>query len=498
MQAIQDPFPDQEKHHPDCSAVTDTQLKQALMSRWPSEGAVTTIPFGFSSTPLWGDFYALAANYRYLPERLEGEQGELVKDTIRFALNKWTNASNGTLKFVEEDHSTLFSSGIFFYLGGTEKHFSTTPPISGAFTHLRIDNNGYINQAFIFLPNDKYLWENKLQNPWPMKTWTHETGHGLGFAHLHEYDDVKNILRQTKDGEYCSVMPYENEIYTDTSRCREFCIPSYAVYPGQLDSRLVKLSYVTSAMTYGSQEQILNYLINGIDVGVYSLLAVAAHTTVKAFFSNLAFYKNRPLLPKKAAMLLADAGLFSAIILLEASPWARGSYAITAATKYLPEIILNEIPPQMKAVLISNYSLYVFSAVRSFEQGQLPLPLAWSLGMSTFMTYTGQYVSALGKLSAWAMNQIPQAITLRWCTTEEVETPQDNYQLFEDGLPPAPLAASIPANIFSSNSHSFFHARQRSSFCDRLCAWLRCSADEEHDEQNVNNIPDSSVRLASV
>jgi hypothetical protein len=490
MQATQDPFPDQEKHHPDCGTVTDTQLKQAIISRWPSDSDVTTIPFSFSSMPLWGDIFALASNRNYLPERLEGEQGELVKETIRFALSKWTHSSNGTLKFVEQNHSTLFSSGLFFYLGGSEEHFSTTPPISGAFTQLRIDNNGYIHRAFIFLPNDKYLWENKVGDPWPMNTWTHETGHGLGFAHLHEYDDIKDILRQTLDGEYCSVMPYNQEIYTNTSRCHEFCTPPYAVYPGQLDARLIQLSYVTGAMTYASRDQIFNYLINGVEVGISSLLAVATHATVEAFFSNLAFYKNKPLLPKKAAMLLADAVLFTGVILLEVSPWARGFYAITAATKYLPEIILNDIPPQMKSVFTSNYSLYVFNTVGAFEQGQLPLPLAFSLGMSTFMTFTSQYVSVLGKISAWAINQIPQAITSRWCHTVEIEPPQDNYQLLEDGLPPPRTE-----NIVSSNSNSFFHARQRSSLCTRLSLWLGCSAEEEHDDQNENDIPSPSLGL---
>lgn len=471
QQRLEEQFLEADQHQPDCSVITDLQLQQAIASRWPVTDGVARIPFGFSSKPLLGSFLSAIRLSNFWPETPDDRLTEIMQTTIRFVLVKLAKASQQRIEFIEIENAHLFSSGIFFYLGGNTQHFLREED-AFAFASRRMDNNGNIKQAFVFLPNDIGNWDNEDKLPYPLMAWIHEALHALGFDHLHEFEDMKNSLSNLADGVYCSVLPYFDKIATAVSSCVENCNPPYATYPAALDKRLLSLAYVQGVTPNNSFEKESNYFLNMIESGILSFLIAGFHQSVFLFFSRLTMGRDQPIFSKNAAKMLADLSFFASIVYLELPLWLVGLFAITASAKYFPE--LEELP-------LEHLSLSAFNLGLAYRQGQLFFPLAMT-SVSNLLG-TGLGIKLLNLITEYT----------HFYTTPLVAIPVPDAVI-------EPVAEAAAETIMQStepsiNPHTFFHAKQRQSLCTRLTNWFKGATPVIIEEDENDNLLDVRVKI---
>ncbi len=459
-----------DRHNPDCSAITDSQLQQAIASRWPVVDGVAQIPFGFSNKPLWSSVFNLM-HATFLPEQIQANLAEMMQTTLRFALKIIEQASQGKIEFIEDKNTHIFSRGIFFYLGGDEKKFFAQN--MNAYAHLKIDNNGYIQQAYIFMPSDVKYWDHNA-NILFMYIWIHEIMHALGFDHLHEFPDMRSILQNTQDGLYCSVLPYANKISTAISQCTTHCNPPYTVYPGSLDKRLLQLAYTHGVLATDDFEINLNYFQNCVDIAIFSIFSAALYKNIFMFFTHLTDADNQPILTSKMAALLADLTFATAIYFLETPLWLMQLFAITAAIKYLPG--LDRLPKHAKTAL-ENLSLPALNLGVAFTQGQQPIPLALSSLGSLDSTWLGGKLHCRATLFA-TLAQVPRFIrppTIMTDIAEEVAADIESQNI-----------PAVQASVASTHTHAFFNAKRRVSRCMRFTNWIRGNKTiDENENQDL-------------
>lgn len=435
------------KHHPDCSKITDDMIKETLMGKWSETGPnkQTTIPYSFSGTPYW--FSGLvslysAIRYKIYPRQIDDKLEPLMKSAVRYGLDKWTNITNGRIKFEEMDNPRFYSNGIYFHVSTDDSLFSLG---AGAVTYVYTGNSENIKQAHIFYPDTHYFWKTWKhpgdENYWYGRAWahhtrtlTHEIGHALGIDDFTHYSDIMANLKKTKEGVFCSLMDYTTETETFISECKKDCTPSHAVFPGPVDERAINnLYYNTSSSVWGSAkaERIANYGNNISRSYIASLGTSLTHRTIDSFFENVAMYPDKPLFPKKFAHFLADATVLSGIIAMEFPVWPIVMYSITNIPKYLPQSVIDQLP--FSKYLTSNYSLYVLSLSHAIMQGYDIIPLSLTVLGNLGGTVAGQALGeCMGPRFAKVFNYIPQAITARFFPQSDEKNKQENNAVNTD------------------------------------------------------------------
>ncbi len=478
---IDDLFPDLDRHHPDCSDVTDAELSNAILSHWPIKEGVSTIPYSLSETPFWASLVFPMSVSSYLPEKVTLDTKKLMKERIRFGFDKWTNASNGTLQFVEDNNINPYSPGIFFYVGGSEQHFKeTSDNTKGAFTVRRLGFDGKFIQSYIFFPNDQWFWNTSQiedNDPaWTINTPEHEQGHALGFNHLHEYADIQSKLQNTPDGVYCSVMPYPDLISTYNSMCQTHCEPNYAVYPAALDSRMIQLTHHLS-INYFAKEMIISYGINFVDAFFIPIFIIGSYNITASFVSNLTPYRNKNIIPEKIAYFIADSGLTSGLIYLNFPMWVPGLYVATSLTKFIPEKYYDKMPTPAKKLLISHYNFYTLFTSIAYIQNYSFFAILLTAGLSSGAIRLGVWLTngshnIIGKKLAAICNKIPQAITSRnqkasQQEQRDVNSPEEKSINVTENKPEEP-------DLINSGRCTLFHSKpsRPTPTCGRLMNWL--------------------------
>lgn len=440
-------------HHPNCtSLISDDMLRETIVAKWPLEDGVAKIPVHFFEPVRYWILdeylaFAYALRFQVFPIVPQGEYKEIAKNFIRYALKNWSEATNNTIQFIEDDN--VLSKGIHFYLTST---YSLDRMDAGAFTVRSIDNNGLLEQALVFYPDDRTFWNittctfsngnryaiNTHKAAYFINTVFHEIGHALGLNHLHQYSLIQMALKNTTDGVFCSVMPYVKEITSPISGCFDIpignstaienCEPPYAVFPGQLDQRMIYLAYEKDMLaTVSLKERNLDYyLFNPIYSFCSSLTISTSHKALFELFSHLALYPNQPLLSKKKSFFISDAALLGALIYMGIPAWTLALYSITSATKYLPDNMTNQLPESLKKVLASKYSIYTLNLALAYLEGKKFVPLVLTSLASVLGSYLDCLSIPLGRGTARFLNLIPQAITARcYPVNEETENVND-------------------------------------------------------------------------
>lgn len=253
-------FPELALHHPDCTGIPDTVLSSVIHARWSQEKGVITIPYGFPKNKRWNE-YADKIHFRDAEDRggfkilppqswaTMSDYVDNIKDTIRFVLDKWTQASKNKIIFVEQSKMDLSAYGIFFILADTKENLYKKTG-GDALTMYeygdKLDLNfNTMKRAFVFLPTNKKLWDSTrypTDFAWTMRSCTHEIGHALGFTHPHYFPEIMTTLNARADGIYCSAMLYQSKI-NSAAHCKQSCTPGHGVTPGSLDEQLLRVAY---------------------------------------------------------------------------------------------------------------------------------------------------------------------------------------------------------------------------------------------------------------
>lgn len=301
-------------HKPDCSAVTDRELKKLLTSRWPIVNGIANIPYTFKQQFRWFEIQSLI-DYLFMGLVAVDNKPGVVKHAVRRILNQWETASKGAIKFFEQDG---IAKAIHFkytnnYIGTNT--IATTVTTPGYF--------GEISSAHIYLsPNIAgQLTSNSttiLQKA--LHTLRHESGHAIGTDHLHLDPDIADKLRHTREGIFCSVMTYPKFILTEISGCASYCSSFYSQQTmGSLDER-------TMALMYGNDRQALDG-IEALKFNAYcmlgaSMLSMGSYSLIGMTYNQIA--------PKKWVKPLSDLSFMSAAILMGVPAIPIGVFAFVS------------------------------------------------------------------------------------------------------------------------------------------------------------------------
>lgn len=403
---------------PDCSSVTDQQLTKAINSHWPIKEGVATIPFGFSTAPFWKNVpiaFTHGIVGRTPPTSASEKTTQAMQTGVRIALDNWSKASNGTLKFVEHTKETMFSPGIFFYFAGSAAYIDKRKPGAGAYSISSYDMFGLLKNDYIFFPYDDAIWSGDypLYREWIKNTVHHEIGHALGFEHLHEYPDMKEQLKKIPQGLFCSVMPYKQHITSNTSVCNSAisdCSESYATLPAALDERMVSIAY------HPDLSNKRNFTPKYVFEQWFSITCISfgnscVQQTISSFLSNLAIQKDKPFIPENVATLAADALVLGALIGTNFPVWVAGSFAASSAVKFIYPCVKNKLPEKMQTLLDNSSSMLMLSITLAYLQEEAMVPWFFNLLFSSLGHFGGQIVGeAIGYGCAQAVNWVPRKL----------------------------------------------------------------------------------------
>lgn len=426
-------FPDLSLHQPNTESITDAELKQAVISKWPADkNGIVKIPYRYSGGPYFGQPYegSIPAylNYGIKPVNSCGDSAYLnkVKGNIENGLKSWEAASNGKIQFYE-DKLGLHSSGISFYLADEA---SLLNEHIRAFTQIKMDNHGYLDQVSIVYPDSQKFWDvngkSNVEVAKDVRTIVHEEGHGaIGFDHPHSFENIRANIKNMPDGVFASVMPYQFLIKNEKNRCHpvpdtgDQCNPSHATLPGPLDERFVQMNYKDNIPPErGLDDYYIQMNVKNAALG--SSISSGAHQGIYSFASNLALQQPEvKTFSDNTAHLIADGAMLAGMAYLGFPLLSLGAYAVGAGMKYLPEgvtaSITDKIPEPIKAVYNSPYTSVITNIgpyAWAVYQGKDIVPMIATQLANDVGGKVGEYVGdKVGKANAYVTNTITNKVS---------------------------------------------------------------------------------------
>jgi hypothetical protein len=209
---------------PHCPSIPSQDWSQLVLGKWPS--AKISYSFSLPNTAL----QAFRSKHRLTAQGLLEKLPEDLINSMRHHFHKWQMASQGAFEFEEVEALSPEHNGI-------SVSFCSQLPSRGqeAYTEY-VHEAGELWHSHICLPT--YLTNNHL--PFHEYIKSHEIGHALGLDHLHNSASLKQALKDTAQGQACSVMPYKDEITSKLSSLPEL---SHPIEPGPLDKQMLAHLY---------------------------------------------------------------------------------------------------------------------------------------------------------------------------------------------------------------------------------------------------------------
>ncbi len=382
--------------NPDCSSITPQAYQDTFIRRRPKD---QVIYYGFAPVNFWKTLLVqLPLIFKgiipSIPSRIMRDS---MSQNMRIIFDKWTQASNGTLTFTEIPDSKLVDRGIYIYPISPEKIKKYVGTDFFAFTTNILDNNGYIKDSFIFLPDNSTYWgigQNlTITIPQMLSAMSHEVGHtlGLNLDHSESTSLIEQQLKDTPMGKFCSVMPYMKYIDTEISSCPAFAPPQYGVYPGPLDATMLQTLYSTELTPLCfSQECIASYGYNIASAGWDALLMIFLSQNFYYFIRGLT-KDEKPLIPEKAASLIASAGLSIFLITGYYTPvWTAAILTVLSSNEVLKQYHDKLLPILAKIMQKGgDERLLILNLLLAINRGYNPLALPLSMlaaGVATAFT----------------------------------------------------------------------------------------------------------------
>jgi hypothetical protein len=367
-------FPDLADKHPDCAVISDQDLLSLTENKWES----TTIPYSLSAQePNWVGFVNTLAGFKDLhAQPIAADVRDAMEQSIKHAFDKFTAITNGKLKFEKKStfhnrtpfFADVFSRGITFMFPGTEREIADATQ-AGGFTIWRLNNNGYLRDTAIYLPNDPHYWhfnpKHYLHYTWLHQAIAHEIQHALGILDWTDKQYLLDRLKNVREGAYCSIMPYPHLIASETSQCDASslsCNPPYAVFPAQLDQRWLQQVYEQQAWEapdYNSRmttEKTINFNHNSHELVMFAFFFTLWHQLLLGLTTGYANKSRHPERNHKLANAIADGAMILTMLLLE-MPWEMELiFGLTSLNKYVPDSLLNRLAPPLRNVASASYN----------------------------------------------------------------------------------------------------------------------------------------------
>jgi len=455
-------------HQPDCSSITDAELMNTVVATWPLEHGVARIPFSLSTLPFRSHFYSAREYTQFIDCHITDTFYEVVMTNLRFLHQQITLSSGGRIVFEENHQVNPFSSGLYYHVCAPIGTFNAVYDSGAAFEISNIGVDGYLRQAFVFLPNNPEYWNG--DNSFGMYAGAHELGHALGITHFHEHPSIQAKLTQIRDGLYCSMMPYSDKIYSSINECKEDCHYPYAVYPGSLDARTARLAYANVGV---SNTALFNDFEALIETMAYSFAITFFHQATAEFLENVKNFRGQPIFSPKKAVLIADTCVLSGIIALNFPVWIATTFALTASTKYLPEQLLRKLPNSAQTLLTSNYSIQLLNlSLLSLRMPLNTMMAMYQLNGIVVTTCIGK-ISFIGYMAASITNKIT-SICAKKVSAASPKKEKLDHIVVED----------VPVDEPKT---------QKISFCMRLMGLFRCGRHNKSAEKHYPASPSFHV-----
>lgn len=420
-------------HHPDCDIPSDA-LKSLIFGKFPtSSDGVTRIPYTFFGQrhvhP--GSLSEVGVSLRLSSLPVPKGYQALLRSIITNAFDVWSKIADNKIVFYEADNR-FEAKGLRFNLSPTDELNNLG---AGALTLVNMDNSGNIGFSDIYYPAEEWFWEQvQLGDTWAFGIIFHEMEHALGVSTDWPEDSVAmQTLRETKDGVFCSIMPYYDRVKTDVSSCNHDCNPYMAKYPGPTDVKLLNMAYNSGEFpkcvpisSYAAPNEWLSFAHNAADIILTSALTSASYEVVVGYGKNLKFNKDtQASVPENVVHLVADAGMLGAMIYME-MPWYQcTAFGVTAATKYLPDFAMKKLPEKLQTFLKSGYPLYAANLVNTVRRGFCIIPLVASSGLSMAATWAGRCLGGgIGKKMGEGTSYVVRKIRYSCATSNSSEDSQ--------------------------------------------------------------------------
>ncbi|KTD73413.1 reprolysin-like metallopeptidase [Legionella tucsonensis] len=250
-----------------CRNLTIDEIRNATLHHWPRMQKTTTIPYSFDLS--------------IIPQRIKDDALKRFSQSsfdplsshstnwLKRVLKQWEKSCENSVKFIYVDKiNTNAFNGIIIAncdnLKAANGYWQQVYTTSGKFQF-----------GLVCIPSNYYDNSGKLI-AYNLRTISHEIGHAIGLAHLHDVESIRAYLQNTPQGRGCSVMPYLDRITSDTSLCvnMDACLNStYAVMPGPLDAQMCQAIYGEDSLFFhkpSKLEEMQNYAFGGASLG-YSL-----------------------------------------------------------------------------------------------------------------------------------------------------------------------------------------------------------------------------------
>jgi hypothetical protein len=311
---------------PDCSSVRENELSRFIFARLPSVDGV--IPYSFSSPgSSWASFlrpsefyfYRFQALAEYPEANVDAELKEGLRSRVRFVLEQFEKLTNFTLKFVEQENP---ETGIYFRFVSKADFANNAIGEAKALKNIR----GKYKRSYVTLLAE--FSKDIYKTTESMHTISHEIMHSLGFNHLHDDNNIVNKLRQTRNGIFCSVLPYTFYINTEVSECKNFCTNLRAM-PGPLDLQMIDMVY-----RHGIDIPLRTNIYDDNSFGmIFTLSAFVSYAVTHTAFEWILYPKID--ISFKNKKLLADSGFVALAYMAEADTAACEIFSIAMLIKFL-------------------------------------------------------------------------------------------------------------------------------------------------------------------